>query len=1206
MANKLSFSIAINILTEQFKRGANQVKSAFDGMKKQILGFAAVLGIGGMGLRNFIETTSAFESSISKLSAILGTTPDKIKALTENAKKLGETTKYTAAEAANLQIELAKLGFTKNEILSTTESVLKFAQATDAGLAEAAALAGASLRMFGAEASESKRYVSAMSIATTKSALSFNYLAAALPTVGPVAKAFNFTIEDTMALLGKLADSGFDASSAATATRNILLNLADSGGKLATALGGPVKTLPELVSGLQKLKDKGVDLNTTLQLTDKRSVAAFNAFLQSADSIVPLREAITGVEGDLDQMASTMGDNIKGAMAGLGSAWEALIIKLSESTNGPLKYMINWFTQLLRDIKSGFSGLVAFVITLVSGKLIQVIGGFFKTQWNFITTTVSKAKIAEEQKLLLTQKRIEAEKVLEATKTAYETTENGKRLASKSQLAKAEKALNAASLAEKRAIDAAKIASDKAAALQTTSIWGKTANTIKLAWAKVAITLKSLWSAVWPMALITAIGAVIGKLVNMRKEAKRIKSIFSDYNEAAKGIQSSTEIAQLEALRNIVNDVKKSENERKKALEEISKRLNIIQKKNESEIDYQKRINDKIKDRIKLLEESARADFYAQQKVSAEHEFNKIKNTLGLQGMLDGNMESMMSNMARYKDTGSRKALQKGINVYAEQIRGSGGKFTDNYQDKLVEMSNYWQIMVDSSKEIANAVNNSLKLNTSNTDIDTDKYKEKQTPLQKAEEEYRTSLQNYKNQLESGAITQNKYNEEIDKLNSDTVVKLGGILGKSADANEIYVSALLGTLNPRVTESEKAQAELVKVQEEFQTSVSLAKVKLDKKLISEDEYRQAIIDAALAAANSAVSIEKIGDAADNFVKEMQGVIGENLQKNFQMPKLRQRDTTFDYKKTETDKLSEKVDIWIEYRDNLKEKLNGVKDKTSDLAKEIQTELNSAIQNTNDFEKALKIAQVRQDMKDFSKELNESLYSGVKNIASSSDRMVSAFENLRDVFDDVDSSGWERIMAVWNAMTNTIDGIMSICKTIETLTELTNKLAKAKEVEAVIDKATADEKVVNAAKGSAATIAESQVEQSAATTEVAANTAKGASEAGASAAKLPFPWNIVAIGGAIAAAIAAFAVIPKFASGGIIAGGPTSGDKILARVNAGEMILNGRQQSNLFEAINSGKLNSMQNQSVSIGFDKVRGSDIYLSLKNYMKSTNKKL
>lgn len=226
---------------------------------------------------------------------------------------------------------------------------MKFAQATGSDLPEAAALAGAALRMFGAETSETERYVSAMAVATTKSALSFSYLQTAMPIVGPVAKAFNFQIEDTLALLGKLADAGFDASMSATATRNILLNLADGSGELAKALGGPVNTLPELVAGLKKLKAQGVDLNTTLELTDKRSVAAFNAFLTAADKIVPLREQITGVTSELNDMASTMGDNVQGAIAGLSSAWEAFMLSFMNST-GPAKSFLDFLAKGIRNI----------------------------------------------------------------------------------------------------------------------------------------------------------------------------------------------------------------------------------------------------------------------------------------------------------------------------------------------------------------------------------------------------------------------------------------------------------------------------------------------------------------------------------------------------------------------------------------------------------------------------------------------------------------------------------------------------------------------------------------------------------------------------------------------------------------------------------------------------------------------------------------
>ena len=325
--------------------GVGSMIKGMIGAQAVISGFQKFIGLFKSGVQSIVD----FEAANSKLAAILGTTSNNIKDLTLDAQRLGSATKYTASEATNLQIELAKLGFSRKEILQSTEGILKFAQATGSDLPEAAALAGAALRMFGAETSETERYVSAMAVATTKSALSFSYLQTAMPIVGPVAKAFNFQIEDTLALLGKLADAGFDASMSATATRNILLNLADGSGELAKALGGPVNTLPDLVAGLKKLKAQGVDLNTTLELTDKRSVAAFNAFLTAADKIVPLREQITGVTSELNDMASTMGDNVQGAIAGLSSAWEAFMLSFMNST-GPAKSFLDFLAKGIRNI----------------------------------------------------------------------------------------------------------------------------------------------------------------------------------------------------------------------------------------------------------------------------------------------------------------------------------------------------------------------------------------------------------------------------------------------------------------------------------------------------------------------------------------------------------------------------------------------------------------------------------------------------------------------------------------------------------------------------------------------------------------------------------------------------------------------------------------------------------------------------------------
>jgi len=64
--------------------------------------------------------------------------------------------------------------------------------------------------------------------------------------------------------------------------------------------------------------------------------------------------------------------------------------------------------------------------------------------------------------------------------------------------------------------------------------------------------------------------------------------------------------------------------------------------------------------------------------------------------------------------------------------------------------------------------------------------------------------------------------------------------------------------------------------------------------------------------------------------------------------------------------------------------------------------------------------------------------------------------------------------------------------------------------------------------------------------------------------------LAAIASIIATITALFASFAgKFADGGVISGGSFHGDKLLARVNAGEMILNQKQQGTLFRALDGG-------------------------------------
>lgn len=120
--------------------------------------------------------------------------------------------------------------------------------------------------------------------------------------------------------------------------------------------------------------------------------------------------------------------------------------------------------------------------------------------------------------------------------------------------------------------------------------------------------------------------------------------------------------------------------------------------------------------------------------------------------------------------------------------------------------------------------------------------------------------------------------------------------------------------------------------------------------------------------------------------------------------------------------------------------------------------------------------------------------------------------------------------------------------------------------------------------------------------IAAKQGEAMANGTASASSLPFPANIAAIASIIATVVGTFAsifsIVGKYADGGIIQGASTHGDQLLARVNAGEMILNGSQQARLFNLLDgAGAVGGVGMGQVSF---RIKGSDLYGSLSNYSK------
>ena len=126
--------------------------------------------------------------------------------------------------------------------------------------------------------------------------------------------------------------------------------------------------------------------------------------------------------------------------------------------------------------------------------------------------------------------------------------------------------------------------------------------------------------------------------------------------------------------------------------------------------------------------------------------------------------------------------------------------------------------------------------------------------------------------------------------------------------------------------------------------------------------------------------------------------------------------------------------------------------------------------------------------------------------------------------------------------------------------------------------------------------------------VGAKSAEAVANGTAEASKVPFPANIAAIASTVAAIMSVIGTIASvagsFAEGGIISGGSQIGDQMVAKVNSGEMIINGKQQQNLWKAISTGNLGGNTENHVSVSNVRVKGSDLYLALKNYSKVKSK--
>lgn len=228
----------------------------------------------------------------------------------------------------------------------------------------------------------------------------------------------------------------------------------------------------------------------------------------------------------------------------------------------------------------------------------------------------------------------------------------------------------------------------------------------------------------------------------------------------------------------------------------------------------------------------------------------------------------------------------------------------------------------------------------------------------------------------------------------------------------------------------------------------------------------------------------------------------------------------------------------------------------------------AIEASDEYQAKLREIQ-EQDRKELLSRQVDAVVDGMSQLSDS----ASYLSNLGESFNNC-SNALDYFSAAINTVVEGFQVYKGVVEAINTLNEL---FASTSTAAASADTAATSQEVANSSAKTAASSGEA----------IASATASGA--------KMPFPLNLVAIAAGVAAVIAALATISgSFADGGIIQGANTHGDQLLARVNAGEMILNGSQQRNLFNLLDGGTGSNMSGQ---VEF-KISGSALKGVLRNY--------
>jgi hypothetical protein len=347
------------------------VTKAIGVMGGAVAAFGATIG-GAMLLRSIDKIGTEFEQSMAIVGGVMRATQKEIEALEESARRMGETTEWTASQAADSLKFLGMAGFDANKAMAALPGTLDLATAGNLELGRAADIATNALTAMQLPVEELGRVNDVFVGTITRSNVNMEEMAEAFKYGAPVANAFGYSIEELSGMIGMLGNAGIKGSMAGTQLAMAIQKANEIAGKFGY-------TSSDLLDVLEDMEKSGMTNADYMQLF---GIRAGRAALVLRDAIQPTKDfqqTLGQTSNEAKKLADTMRDTIGGAKKVFASVIESIKIDIFELFRNDLKATIESLTEWLQENRDQIVAYADGIINIFKG-----IGGAIKAVWDFL------------------------------------------------------------------------------------------------------------------------------------------------------------------------------------------------------------------------------------------------------------------------------------------------------------------------------------------------------------------------------------------------------------------------------------------------------------------------------------------------------------------------------------------------------------------------------------------------------------------------------------------------------------------------------------------------------------------------------------------------------------------------------------------------------------------------------------------------------